>query len=399
MKMNSQKPKLSIVLLTYNHEQYIADALDSILMQKVNFDYEVIIADDFSNDKTRDIILSYKDKFQDIKLLFAKKRYGNAKAGGKFAVINGLNHVRGEYFSILEGDDYYTDETKLQRQIDFLDANPDYIGCGHNTEMLFERSNQRSLFFEENSIKKTHILASDSIDGNQLASAHLYMHTTSKVWRALKPHTYPQQQRYGTTNDWFLTLCFLAFGKIYYIDRVMSCYRLTGKGMESSLQKYEHRLKDCRATICYNHILDYQYNKIFMKFVAKLAMRGINEAPIGWKKISFISIFAVLIFFAIGNLITRQHLKLKVLRKIVLKHWLQKTDRLSLKEKIIILSLKIFFAFWQLLIWLKIYPLIMRVLIFLFNIVYIHPKIRDITFWKFRWYQIWKIDFYDKKFL
>jgi glycosyltransferase involved in cell wall biosynthesis len=72
--MNKPKIKLSIVLLTYNHEKYIAQALESILMQKVDFDYEVIVCEDCSTDKTRDIILQYANKFKNIKLCFNKKK-------------------------------------------------------------------------------------------------------------------------------------------------------------------------------------------------------------------------------------------------------------------------------------------------------------------------------------
>jgi glycosyltransferase involved in cell wall biosynthesis len=120
--MNNPSPFVSIFMMTYNHERYIAKALDSILSQKVNFDYEIVLGEDCSSDKTREIVLSYKRKYADlIKLLLHDQNLG---ASNNQIVV--IEKCTGKYIAILEGDDYWIDPYKLQKQVDFLEANPDY---------------------------------------------------------------------------------------------------------------------------------------------------------------------------------------------------------------------------------------------------------------------------------
>ena len=126
ISISQQRPMVSVGMLTYNHEKYISRALDSILMQEVNFNYEIVIADDCSTDKTRDIILNYKKRYPDIiRPIFNEKNIGSQ---------NNANLIRtacvGKYRATLEGDDYWITATKLQKQVDFLEKNPEYIAIG-----------------------------------------------------------------------------------------------------------------------------------------------------------------------------------------------------------------------------------------------------------------------------
>ena len=116
-------PLLSVCLITYNHENYIRQAIEGVLMQKVNFNWELIIAEDCSTDKTRDIILEYKKKHPDfIKLILQEKNVGPAKNW-----IELITKPNSKYIAYFEGDDYWTDPLKLQKQVGFLEANPDYV--------------------------------------------------------------------------------------------------------------------------------------------------------------------------------------------------------------------------------------------------------------------------------
>lgn len=122
-KENKNLPLLSVCLITYNHKDYIKQAIEGVLMQQVNFSWELIIADDFSTDGTRDILLKYKQEYPDfIKLIFQEENVGAAKNW-----IDLLQYSTSEYISYLEGDDYWIDSYKLQKQVDFLENNPDYI--------------------------------------------------------------------------------------------------------------------------------------------------------------------------------------------------------------------------------------------------------------------------------
>lgn len=121
---------LSIYVPVYNHEAYIAQALDSILMQKVNFKYEVLVGDDVSTDNTRAILESYQKAHPDVFTMFYRDHnmYREPINNGRDL----LSRCKGKYIIPLEGDDFWTDELKLQKQVDFLEAHPEYQAVAHN---------------------------------------------------------------------------------------------------------------------------------------------------------------------------------------------------------------------------------------------------------------------------
>ena len=111
-----EAPLLSVCLITYNHNKYIREAIESILMQKVNFTWELIIADDFSTDGTREIVLEYKEKYPDfIKLILQEKNVGATRNW-----IDLIIAPKSKYIAYFEGDDYWTNPYKLQKQRDFI---------------------------------------------------------------------------------------------------------------------------------------------------------------------------------------------------------------------------------------------------------------------------------------
>ncbi len=112
-------PLVSILMITYNHEKFIVQAIESAVMQKTSFDFELVIGDDISSDKTFEICKEYQQKYPHIiKLLHYEKNVGVSNN-----LVNVYNACKGKYVAILEGDDYWTDEYKLQKQADYLDAN------------------------------------------------------------------------------------------------------------------------------------------------------------------------------------------------------------------------------------------------------------------------------------
>lgn len=113
---------VSIIMLVYNHERFLSQALDSVLMQKVNFDYELIVGEDCSLDKSREILKSYEEKFgKSLVPLYREKNLGMNRN-----MEDCLKHCRGKYVAFLEGDDFWLDPCKLQKQVDFLEQHPDY---------------------------------------------------------------------------------------------------------------------------------------------------------------------------------------------------------------------------------------------------------------------------------
>ena len=139
------KEKLSILVVTYNQEQYIRQCLDSIIGQNVNFDYEVIIGDDCSTDNTSAILDEYAAKYPFIYVYHHPKNMGHVKNWECC-----LNRCQGEYIAILEGDDYWLDVNKLQRQVDYLDAHPNVSLAITNILPVYEEgAKQRDFEFEK----------------------------------------------------------------------------------------------------------------------------------------------------------------------------------------------------------------------------------------------------------
>jgi len=145
----STKPKVSICVPTYNHKLYISKCLESILNQKTDFEFEILLGDDESTDGTEKICREFAQKFPDKIRLFSHKRMNNIKVDetstGIFNALYSLYSANGEYIAYCDGDDYWGDKSKLQTQVDFLEKNPDYILTFHQVEYLNSKSKQTKL--------------------------------------------------------------------------------------------------------------------------------------------------------------------------------------------------------------------------------------------------------------
>lgn len=128
-------PLVSICCITYNHQNYIRKAIEGFLLQKVDFAIEIIIHDDASIDGTRGILLEYKEKFPDLIHLILQKENQYSK-GNKPLNKYVFPLAKGRYIAVCEGDDYWTDPYKLQKQIDFLEKKPDLVYCYHSASVL-----------------------------------------------------------------------------------------------------------------------------------------------------------------------------------------------------------------------------------------------------------------------
>jgi glycosyltransferase involved in cell wall biosynthesis len=128
------QPVLSVCLITYNHGRYIREALNGIVMQRVNFSWEIIVADDCSKDDTRAIVKEYADKHPgQFKLVFQEKNVGPARNW-----MDLLAAATGKYVAYMEGDDRWNDPEKLQKQVDFLEHNPEYVISCHDAQVIDE---------------------------------------------------------------------------------------------------------------------------------------------------------------------------------------------------------------------------------------------------------------------
>jgi glycosyltransferase involved in cell wall biosynthesis len=216
-----KNPKVSILCLTYNHEKYIKQALDSFLMQKTNFDFEVLIHDDASTDKTPQIIKQYQKKYpQIIKPIFSK--YNKYSKGIRDLVIKYLlPKAKGKYIALCEGDDYWTNENKLQLQADFLDKNPDYTICFHKTLWFWENGEEKNRICPDYFKIKKYDLE------NLLKGS--YMSTSSIFVRKIN-YKYISKKNIAM-GDWYFSLYHAKFGKIGFIPKVMSARRKHNRGI------------------------------------------------------------------------------------------------------------------------------------------------------------------------
>ena len=124
-------PLLSVFMITYNHEKHIAEAIESALMQKTSFKYEIVIGEDCSTDQTREIVLEYATRYADkVKPIYQERNVGANKNAASVREA-----CKGKYIALLEGDDYWIDPLKLQKQVDFLEAHPDFSICSHKSKI------------------------------------------------------------------------------------------------------------------------------------------------------------------------------------------------------------------------------------------------------------------------
>ena len=137
---------VSVFVVAYNEEKYIRQALDSVLAQKTNFKYEVIVHDDASTDQTADIVREYEKRYPEI----VKGIYQDSnkyQKGIQFVISYMYPVAVGKYVAYCDGDDYWTDPYKLQKQVDFLEKNPEYTMCQHAFSFLYEdKNNSRQMY-------------------------------------------------------------------------------------------------------------------------------------------------------------------------------------------------------------------------------------------------------------
>jgi glycosyltransferase involved in cell wall biosynthesis len=205
---------VSIVVITYNHELYIKQTIESILMQKVSFSIEVIIGEDYSKDSTRRICEGLiEGRTEKITLLPSSRNLGALPN-----LIKAINSCNGKYIALCEGDDYWTDPLKLQKQVDFLEKNLSYSLCFHNAEVKFENSNKPSQLFNKSFLKNSFNL----IDAIELKT--WYVPTPSIMIRR-EMLEFPTWLNYVQQGDKALQLILATKGDFHYIDEVMCVYR------------------------------------------------------------------------------------------------------------------------------------------------------------------------------
>lgn len=211
--------KVSIAMVTYNHEQFIAKALDSVLMQRTNFDYEIVIGEDCSTDGTRAIVLDYQSRHPDIfRLILNERNIGMHKNGDQ--TVQACN---GEYVAMLEGDDYWTSPDKLQKQVDFLEKHPECAICFHNAAIVYQDGCADSDVYCHPDQKEISTAEDLLLQGN-------FMPTCSKMYRTKMLCKIPEWVYTLKMGDWPIDILIAQNGHIGYINEVMGVYVIHAAG-------------------------------------------------------------------------------------------------------------------------------------------------------------------------
>ncbi|MBP3917178.1 glycosyltransferase [Clostridium sp.] len=252
---------VSINCITYNHGKYIRQALESFLMQKTNFKYEILVHDDASKDETSEILKEYKEKYPDIVKVILQEE--NQMSKGINNVNYTFNHCRsqGKYIAICEGDDFWTDENKLQKQVDYMEKNPECGLCFHTTDVFRNEKKVGEIKpYNENCIAPSEdiILGGGSFIG-----------TNSIMYRKQVLDDAPDFYVNAIVSDYPLQMITSTKQYAYYINESMSVYRRGVKGSWTTTMKFstdseEKQIKHLEGTIKlldkFNSFTNYKYS-------------------------------------------------------------------------------------------------------------------------------------------
>lgn len=255
--------KLTVIMASYNSAEYIAKAIESVIMQKVNFKYTLIIADDNSPDReTAEIIKEYANKYPDIiQTIFNKtnlRYYGN--------ILQVKEKTKTPYFCLLDADDYYTDSGFLQRAYDFLEKNQEYVIYYENVNSL--NADNSIIPFISKSVK------SQGFDINDYINDRLpIVQTTGQFYRnVIFSKGIPQimldakdtVSENSFNGDYDRFIMHLKYGKAYYNNAISGVYRFNTNGMWSKLKEYDKSIMHLQTYYDYNRYFENKYKTFFV---------------------------------------------------------------------------------------------------------------------------------------
>jgi len=256
-----ETPLLSVCLITYNHVNYIKQAIDGVLMQKADFDWELIIADDFSTDGTRKILIEYKAKYPNlIKLILQEKNVGAAQNW-----INLITTPKSKYIAYFEGDDYWTDSFKLQKQVDVLESNNKCSLVFHNTLVSFEDKSHTTFLLCSRFLKSLNVFYT-----NDLIKALVKISSSSMVFRTSAISELPYWFNKIKAGEKALQLIISLHGTSFYLKDIMSTHRVNSGGLSYG-QTAEYALIEMTKMYEYfNESTNGKFKNVITKRITKM---------------------------------------------------------------------------------------------------------------------------------
>ncbi|PKD16765.1 hypothetical protein APR41_08140 [Salegentibacter salinarum] len=292
------KPLVSILVLTYNHVAFLPQCLDSILGQKVNFKLEILLADDESVDGTQEICLQYAKKYPGLIRFFQHKKINNIQINkldtGIFNALYSLYQAKGEYIAYCDGDDLWGDKTKIHRQVNFLQQNPDYILSYHPV-----------IYFNDQSslpIKNKNILNKD-LSSEELKKV-IQQPLLNTVCFRNNMKNYPAEITTILNSDNFLISLLGHFGKGKYLESIKpSTYRIHSGGIWSMISKEKKFLSKIQSLKTIAHYYGQNNQKELSKyFTTEVYMYQKSLIFINWKNKTYIKMLKNLLDYSIYSI-------------------------------------------------------------------------------------------------
>lgn len=232
--------KLSICCITYNHEKYIEDALNSFLNQKLNFDFEIIIGDDASTDNTQKILKQYQEHYPEIiKPILRKNNIGSME---NFMSV--LKEAQGDYVAYCDGDDYWIDDNKIIKQIDALEKHPKCSFSFHDTLLVDQDKKPLKLLSKG---RKNEYFEDGVISGGEVIGAPIRIaHANSLLFRkeVIEDLTLLEKLKFSPNGDFALTTILASYGDAYYFKKAMGTYRIIESSISNSRKISDQKIFD-----------------------------------------------------------------------------------------------------------------------------------------------------------
>lgn len=270
--MNQQSITVSVIMLCFNHERYIRQALQSILDQNTDFSYEIIVHDDASTDGSAGIIREFEAKYPHIlRPIYQTENQYRRRVGIRRTFVD--PRIRGKYIAFCEGDDYWTDPDKLQKQVDFLEAHPEYSAVTHNCSFVDRDGNPTENIYPVYRLSRSHRytlnrLAMDVVYPGQTAT--LVCRAEDYFFRSQEASDAFHQIRIST-GDKKLYLKLLLEKDLYVMEDVMSAYRIVTAGGDSWSAKTAGKNRSFAlhaASIDFRKFARDYYNRSFPNYYA-----------------------------------------------------------------------------------------------------------------------------------
>ncbi len=302
-----KRPLVSVRMIAWNNEKYIREAIESVLYQKVNFEYEILIADDASTDNTPKILAEYQERYPELITVF----YRETNVGIQRNTDKLTCKCRGKYIAVLEGDDYWCDDTKLQRQIDYLETHSKVTATAHNVLCVDADGKPLPDELIDFPYQKEHVYGkTEALNCLQLG------HLSSLVFRNFRDIMTAEQwkiyQKSTATDDMKMSVTLGMIGHLYYFENVWTCRRRVFEGTSYTARMICNN-KNHTKDVCSNYLKLQQYMRIaygekadvtgYIKYMLDKNVLAIFEKGVSKQRIKDIKVCLISYIYAfVGRL-------------------------------------------------------------------------------------------------